>query len=472
MRPEHPDRGGTLALQPRTIVVLGFTLLAIYAISLMFAASTYDTLVATLIGPALVLLSLPVLSRQAARENDRRLFWLLLIALLVKLILGAVGQLYVIKAAYGGVADATGYYREGWHLAPHFRNWDFNTGFHPLIGTNFIRVFTGIVLAVIGPSKTGAFMFFSWMGFWGLFFFYRAFVIAVPEGRSRTYARLVFFLPSLLFWPSAIGKDAWMVLALGIVAFGAARVLTGHLWHGLAIGAIGFWMGLMVRPHVAALAGVGLAAGYLMRPLRREFGVLAPVIKGIALLAVAVVALILVSRSSAYLREAGISNPTDVNAALGTVYQNTAIGGSNFVPSVVTSLGRAPGAAVAVLFRPILTDATNFQEWLAALEGTLLLLFTLARIRWIISALRSVVRQPFVALCLVYTVLFIVAFSSFANFGLLMRERSSVLPFFLILLSIPPKRRLPQVEPVFSTEIASSAEPDPISLGTSLAQDA
>jgi hypothetical protein len=445
-------------LQPRTILLLSFFLLAIYVEGLMFAASTYDTLVALIIGPILLAISLPALSRQAARERDRRLFWLLVIALMVKLALGAVGQLYVIFKSYGGVADAAAYYREGWRLAQHFRQGNFTTGMHPIIGTNFIFILTGYVLAVIGSSQTAAFMLFSWMGFWGLFLFYRAFVIAVPEGSSRSYARLLFFLPSLIFWPSAIGKDAWMVLALGIAAFGSARILTGHLWRGLAIAGVGFWMALMVRPHVAALAGLGLAAAYLLRQPRRDLRELAPVIKALSFLAVAVVALFLISRSNSFLREAGL-NPTDVNSSLGTVGQNTSIGGSTFAPSVATSVRRVPYAILTVLFRPILPDATNFQEGLAAVEGTLLLLFALARIRWIIAAARSVLRQQFIVLAAVHTGLFVLAFSSFSNFGLLMRERSSVLPFFLVLLCVPAKRKLftGTGDPVLSKEGVSSA---------------
>jgi hypothetical protein len=297
-------------------------------------------------------------------------------------------------------------------------------------------------------------MFYSWLSFWGLFLFYRAFVIAMPEGRSRTYARLVFFLPSLVFWPSAIGKDALMVLALGIVAFGSARILTGQTWRGLAIAGLGFWMAVMIRPHVAALAGLGLVAAYILRPTRQDLRELAPVAKALSLVAVAAVAFILVGRSNAFLQDSGYQNPTDVSSSLNQTQQSTGIGGSKFAPSALTSPKRAPIAVVTVLFRPILPDAENFQEGLAALEGTLLLLFTLARIRWGIAALRSVLRQPYVALAAAYTGLFIIAFSSFANFGLLIRQRSSVLPFFLVLLSVRPKKMLisDSEEPARSTE--------------------
>ena len=59
-----------------------------------------------------------------------------------------------------------------------------------------------------------------------------------------------------------------------------------------------------------------------------------------------------------------------------------------------------------------------------------------------IAALKSMRRQPYIAMALLFTGLFVIAFSSIANFGILVRQRSSVLPFFLVLLSVPPKRKL------------------------------
>jgi hypothetical protein len=449
MKQDSVERTSTRNLRPSTIYILGFAAFASYVVGLMFAASNYDALVSMFLGVGLLVVSLPALSRQAARENDNRIFWLLLIALVLKLVIGALGQLYVIKEAYGGAADAELYYRDGWLLAQRFRDFqfgtdDFNffTGTKSLIGTNFISVVTGYVLAVLGSSKTGAFMFFSWLGFWGLFLFYRAFIIAVPEGRSRSYARFIFFLPSLVFWPSALGKDAWMVLALGLVAFGGARILTDHTWRGLALSGLGLWMAVMVRPHVAALAGIGLAVGYVFRRPQWELRELALVAKAISIIAVAAVALLVVSRSNSFLQESGYANPTDVNSGLSRVGSNTNRGGSTFTPSPLTSPRRAPAAIFTVVFRPIITDANTTQELLAGVEGTMLLLFALARIRWIIAALRSAIRQPYVVMAMIHSGLFVLAFSSVANFGILVRQRSSLLPFALIFLCIPPKKPL------------------------------
>ena len=107
-----------------------------------------------------------------------------------------------------------------------------------LVGTEFIRLVTGVVYIATGPTKFGGFVVFGWLGFWGLYCFYRAFRIAFPAGDHRRYAILLFFLPSLLYWPSSIGKESWMLFTLGIVAYGAALVLTyrphGYLvlWSG------------------------------------------------------------------------------------------------------------------------------------------------------------------------------------------------------------------------------------------------
>jgi hypothetical protein len=53
---------------------------------------------------------------------------------------------------------------------------------------------------------------------------------------------------------------------------------------------------------------------------------------------------------------------------------------------------------------------------------------------------RSFRRLPYVTFVVVYGLLFIVAFSSIGNFGILARERCQLLPFFLVLLAVPGVR--------------------------------
>ena len=91
------------------------------------------------------------------------------------------------------------------------------------------------------------------------------------------------------------------------------------------------------------------------------------------------------------------------------------------------------GASWSTIF-----EAHNVTAGAAALETTFLLVLSIVRIRWIWGGIRSFRRRPYVAMALVYTGLFVLAFSGFANFGLLARERVQLLPFFLVLLVIPP----------------------------------
>ncbi len=189
--------------------------------------TSFDVWGAVLVAPALLAASVPALRRQAAREADPTLFRLLLFALVVKLA-GAVVRYYVAFSVYGGTPTPPDTTTPASALAEPFRHLDFSA-FHLVTGTPFIENVTGAVYAVIGPSKMGGFVFFSWLGFWGLFLFYRAFTIGVPEGRRRSYAHICCSsCRRSLFWPSSIGKEAWMMFGLGIAAFGVAKILAGR----------------------------------------------------------------------------------------------------------------------------------------------------------------------------------------------------------------------------------------------------
>ncbi len=124
---------------------------------------------------------------------------------------------------YGGGADSARYDDAGERISAALRAGLPWVAHGPFPGTAFIEGFTGYVYLLLGPTLIGGFLFFSWLGFWGLLLFQRAFATALPDGDARRYALLVLFLPSLLFWPSSIGKEAWMTLALGLGAYGAAR---------------------------------------------------------------------------------------------------------------------------------------------------------------------------------------------------------------------------------------------------------
>lgn len=211
------------------VAAVGLVAIAGYLVVLAWSIqnTSYDVWGAVLIAPVLVGVSYAFVSWGARRSGDPRVLRLLPLILVLKL-LATIAYAGVVSGVYGSVSDATAYDRVGEQFAESFRHLDFGVelGRRGLVGTGFIRVLTGVIYTVLGSSKYAGFLIFSWFGFCGTYLLYRAFCTAVPEGASRTYALAVFFLPSMLFWPSAIGKEAWMLLTLGVLAYGAARLLT------------------------------------------------------------------------------------------------------------------------------------------------------------------------------------------------------------------------------------------------------
>jgi len=383
----------------------------------------HPALVATLLTAA----SLPPLRREAARRRDPRLFWILLAAHQLKLC-GAVARYHVVYDVYDGNADAEGYHGHGRRLARRFRAGDFDTGQRSLVGTGFIRVLTGAVYTLIGPSRLGGFLVFSWLGFWGLALFDRAFALAAAQGRSRSYTRLVFFLPSHLFWPSSIGKEAWMLFSLGTGALGGARVLSPTR-NRLPLDALGVVLASWARPHVAIMLGASLAVGYLLGGRRRRG------------LATAALTGLLGVRANRYLLARAMAPDDSTGTAVEKSWIRTSRGGSRFTPPLAQSRTRAPLVPASVLFRPHLREAHNPQTVVAAAEGSFLLVLSLARARGATGAIANLRARPYVASAGAFTAMFIAAFSGVANFGILVRQRSQVLPFYLVLLSVSPPRR-------------------------------
>ncbi|MGH2793467.1 MAG: hypothetical protein ACRDKG_04100 [Actinomycetota bacterium] len=434
---DPPENTGGFA---RTLLVAVGLSVVLFAISSAFGTGSYDVIGGFFVGPALFAITIPMLARQAKREGDSRLLTLFVIALGLKL-LGAIARYVLAIDLYQGKNDALFYDHVGKLGMENFRGGDFTLPDGAgTSGTDFMGLLTGVVYTVIGPTIIGGFLFFSWLGFLGLFMFYRAFLLAVPEGRKQTYSRLIFFLPSLLFWPSSIGKESWMMFTLGVAAYGAAKLLSGKTTAGLMIAAVGLWWAALPRPHIAAVTALSILAAFIVRKPKKELGILGPMLKIFSLGLVIVASVFFVSQATSFLQSSGVDTSQGLTGALEEAADRSSGGKSTFQAPVLTSPGAAPMAIVTVLFRPTIVDAHNAQALLAAVEGTFLAVLTLVRFRWGAAAIRLIRRRPYVFTSLLMVGMLIVAFSSIGNLGILARERVQLLPFFLVLLAVPSKK--------------------------------
>lgn len=386
----------------------------------------------------LILLYLPVVAAMARREAEVKVARAIWIGFGLKLI-GFVLRYLVISGVYGA-GDSTGYHRAAATLARAYRQGDFSVpvpGDARGPGTLNLRVILGLIYTVTGSSLLVGALVFSLLSFTGLVLCVKAFRLAVPNGDHVRYARLVLLLPSMLFWPSTIGKDAWMLMGIGFVVYGAARLYT-RSFGGLAFVAIGSIALTLIRPHIAlvtfgaaAAALVFRRAGYARRQRMNLVG------KLLLLIPLGFASLMLLTGAQTFLRVDDLSLD-GVEAAGAKVGERSDKGGSAFTPVPVASPVDLPLAFVTVLFRPSPIEASNTLSFGIALEGTYLLLFTVVAWRRILAGLRSLPRSPFLVLCGLYTLAFVIAFSNIANFGILARQRVQVFPFFFAFLAAVP----------------------------------
>lgn len=359
--------------------------------------------------------------------------------------LAAVGLMLRILAMFyrfDNAQDGGVYTLKGAQLAQSFKHLNFGADVGaPIPGTGGMRFLAGIVATLTNTSAFAEFLVFTWLGFLGCVMLYRAFAIAMPDADHRRYALLIFLWPTLLFWPSSVGKDSWMLFTLGIGALGAARVLVRRPG-GYTVMVIGLMLGSLVRPHISLMELLAFAFALLVgRRVNTRAGALTPgsVAKVAGLIVLVVVGAVLVNRTGDLLSSNDING--SVESALNTNSSRTAQGGSAFSASNPRQPVGYAIAAVTILVRPFPFEAHAIDQFGTALEG--LGLIVLAALSWrrlvtIPGRLRS---DPYVTMAIVYILMFIFALGTVGNFGILARERTQVIPFVFVLLCVPASAR-------------------------------
>ena len=386
-----------------------------------------------------------IAKRLALYDRSDETYLLVMAGFSMKLV-GSLMRMLMNTVFYSGIADATEYDLWGKYLAPMYRTLNFTYDVGPFSGTGFLRTLTGVLYAVTGASKPGAFMFFGWAAFLGALLFWRAFMRVVPEGDARRYGFLVLFLPSMIYWPSALGKDAWAVFSLGLISYGVARVMSKGAFLGFPIAALGLLSAGLLRPHVALITFVGmvLAAGLgkSRNPTART-----PFARVLVFGILFVVGTVLIGQTSQFFGVSGLNQET-VNETLNNAEGRTSKdAGSTFTPvSVTNNPANFPLATLTILYRPFPFEVGNVQSLLSAGEGVFLMWLTWQSRRRLRNLWNQMRYSPYVSYALGIVLAFIYAFSAFSNFGILARQRVQVMPFFLVLLCLPERKVKPRKE--------------------------
>lgn len=427
-----PSSETTLALAGGLVVVLGC--LGFFTLA---SATDADTWVPITVLFSITLISLPICHRLAGVPRDSKLFKILLLAFALKMLF--TGPRYALNEVYyGGEVDAARYDQAGDYFVQNVSegNWSIEGSELDEFPkeTRNVGTVVGVLYVIFGTTYFGGYLVFSWLSWLGLVFFFKAFRVAFPNAPPYRAAGLIFFLPSMLFWPSSLGKDALMVFCIGLATLGIARVVTGAR---TAIGLLWTTIGLLaiaqVRPHLALVCVAALAASTLARSARDSAG-RAAAFRILMLAAVVPAFLFGLSRLDSLFGD-GAAGRAGLEENLDRTLAQTNIGGSAFEASSVRSPLDVPGSVITVIYRPFLFEATNGGVLIAALEGSLLLAMTAAAARWIWRIGPAMVGSPMAAYCGAYVLIFVIAFSNIGNAGILARQRVQMFPLLMLLVA-------------------------------------
>lgn len=424
---------------------------------------------------AITLVAVPTLLWVARREGEPAMARMLVAAFSAKIV-GTLLRYFVITVLYSDNADAGVYSGGGQFVAANLRSGVLDFHIPQLAGrgseTERIAQVVGVIYTVTGDSRyAGSFVFAS-LCFTGQVLMWRAFKRAVPEGDHHRYALLVLFLPSLLFWPSSIGKEALMLFCVGVVCYGAAQIFGDKVrTAGIVTFLLGAFGLFLIRPHMALIAIVALGvasavstvAGFRERSSMRIFAV-----RLLALVVLIGAAGAATSGLSSFFSDGAKSDESGISAVLAKTKAQTSEGGSQFVPPSVDSPTKVPAGVVTVLFRPFPWEAHSMNSLIASAEGLLLLALFAVGYRRVITWFRVAPGRPYLVFAAVYAFVFVVSFSYIGNFGILARQRTQMLPLILTMIAMFPAVRtrtsLLGFRPTASRSDAESSVGEPVAV--------
>ncbi|MCO5311823.1 MAG: hypothetical protein M9952_02665 [Microthrixaceae bacterium] len=428
-------------------LVLAACVLAVLGLSLDRITDDQLRGIVTFLG--VLVIGVPILGVVARREPESKVADLLVVAFITKLGFSLV-RYFVLAVVYGDNADAGKYSEWATPIVGLFRQGIFSLPEGGFTGrdaeTERIAIFLAFVYLITGVSRFAGTFVFTSLCFAGQVLMWRAFRRAVPNGDDVRYGLLVFFLPSMLFWPSSIGKDALMVGCVGLVSYGAAQVLGDRTSvGGIAVFGAGVAGLMAIRPHMGLIAIVALAVGATagsIGGIRKKGASKSAMVRLAALVVLVGLGSVGVSQFGKLFGSDDGGEGTSITSALDKTKTMTGTGGSEYQPVAVSSPLDLPAAVVTVLIRPFPWEARNVNGLIAASEGVLFVGLAIAGRRRLLAWLQELPKNPYLVFCAVYALVFIVLFSYIGNFGILARQRTQMLPLVLVAFAMHPKPKV------------------------------
>ena len=413
-----------------------------------------DILMTCAVLALLTLLTAFVASR--TRVEIRSLIWLGFLEYMVC----AAGQLLYSRVISENVGDAYGYALVGADMAKLLDtswSWASHELFNLLIQRPSVfdedvagRTNTGSMYAAgawlaffLRGSTTAIQVLIAGFSFLGALGTFSALSDAYPRApiRRMYYATVMF--PSMAFWTAALHKEAFCLIATGLILVGWRSLYKMRFVRAAFTIALGGYIMLLFRAPAVPPLLLGLVLHYILERSQKSRsknkagrGPLYVAI-GVALVAVG---MLLVGKVN---QDFAVDHISDSLAVKQTGWGRLK-GGSSFetdepiARTPLEQLARAPLALVNALFRPQLFDVRSPLVLVSALEMTYItyLVYKMFRANGFKGVMRRIYASPFLVMCTSVTVVGC-TFVGLAtlNFGSLSRYRVPFLPFYGALLA-------------------------------------
>ncbi|UOK43760.1 MULTISPECIES: hypothetical protein [Flavobacterium] len=315
--------------------------------------------------------------------------------------------------------DAVGY----WRVAQNMTSDDFNKFIVGEKGTYVLFALNYFPAKILGLSYFSGTMIYSLLGFIGLTFFYVLAVKTISYNSkfgNYTLFPLVFFMPNLHFWSSAVGKDTLLFLCIGMFSYGLLNIS-----RRIFLIAIALVLSYIVRPHITLFLLVSFGLSYIMSS---KVSGAKRIVLSVILIGIGIAIL------PSVMEFAKIEETTMESFEQFSEKKADLLSRANSGSRIDISSYPFPLKVFTFLYRPLFFDINGIPAAIASVENLLLLIISFSIFRN--KPVQTFKAAPFVVKGLViFLIIGTLAFSqSLGNLGIMIRMRNMFLPGLLLFI--------------------------------------
>jgi hypothetical protein len=342
---------------------------------------------------------------------------------------------------------------KGTALAGYIENGTFsedNIGYMQM-SSNFLIPKVGYILSYISfNSYLCISLFFTFFVMAGTIGLYKAFKCYYP-GLKREISWATLFLPSVLFWVSALSKESLCFGALGILFYFLVRVIKQRKPSILGLASIIFCslIILNIKNYILLAFLPGLVILFFFGYVNRVENKLAKVLASSAVSAIVIILIIflsnnldlLVGEDSERYKKDALLEFTSQQVGRYERQGGSAVNISEmeFDGSLTGFIRLFPKGIFTAYYRPLPWEINNLAMLFSGIECLAFLIITLyvLYLTRIVGIIKVLVKEIFALQCFVYSMFFggFVGMTTF-NLGTIARYKTPALPFFIMLLFI------------------------------------